>query len=74
MSSTSETALDLVGRIYDSAFQPALWADTLVRLTDALGGAWMPIWSPDGARLVTPVRDSETRNAKLVTITLAGRP
>jgi Tol biopolymer transport system component len=31
-----------------------------------------PSWSPDGARLVAPVRNSQSRNARLVTISLAG--
>ena len=31
-----------------------------------------PSWSPDGTRLVTPVRNSRTRSAALVTIGLAG--
>jgi Tol biopolymer transport system component len=31
-----------------------------------------PSWSPDGSRLVTPVRNSQTRSATLVTIGLAG--
>ncbi len=31
-----------------------------------------PSWSPDGARLVASVRNSQTRNARLVTIGLAG--
>jgi hypothetical protein len=32
-------ALELIGQIYDAAFDPALWPDVLVHLADAVGGA-----------------------------------
>jgi len=35
----SPDLLELVSSIYDAAFDPALWSATLVKITDAIGGA-----------------------------------
>jgi DNA-binding CsgD family transcriptional regulator len=39
MIASREEACELVGRIYDAAFDPALWPEVMTRLTDALGGS-----------------------------------
>lgn len=39
MASSSESALKLIERVYDAAIDASLWPETLLALTDAVGGA-----------------------------------
>jgi DNA-binding CsgD family transcriptional regulator len=39
VTASPEDARDIVGRIYDAAFDPALWPEVLTLLADSLGGA-----------------------------------
>jgi len=46
----------LIGGIYDAAFEPALWSDTLIRITDAIGGA----------QVMMGIHDFATRSIRVI--------
>lgn len=53
--------ISLVSDIYDAAFEPSLWSDVLVRLTDAVGGTQVMMgihdFSPRSIRVIAPRMD-----------------
>ncbi|MCT7378692.1 helix-turn-helix transcriptional regulator [Chelativorans salis] len=58
-----EAALDLVGSIYDAAFEPELWPQLLVRVSDAVGGVQecLQAYSPKSHSfaMIAPRRDPD---------------
>ncbi|MPZ58986.1 MAG: hypothetical protein GEU91_21365 [Rhizobiales bacterium] len=56
-------ALELIGHIYDAAFDAALWPEVLIRLTDAVGGAEVCMFDSDprthSAALIAPRHDPD---------------
>ena len=65
MAVCAEQASELIGRIYDAAFDPALWPDVLVRLTDAMGGADATIAVNDRRNGITSMIAPRTDPASL---------
>lgn len=56
MKNDAEDILGLIGGIYDAAFDPGLWPDTLARITDAVGGS----------QVMMGVHDFATRSLRVI--------